>query len=366
MKKILFFCIIISFCLIFSESVSYGFALNISPPSFKAGVTGGGATSGTITVTNNGGSDVGIRAYTQDWLYNPDGSKSFHDAGTTPFSCAKWIRLFPRKFQLEAGGKMSVQYIINVPEDAEGGYYAVIFFESLPLGEYGSEEGVVVQFTGRLGTIVYLETEEKTIYNASLDALSITPPQSDKPLEVTLSLENKGNVHLGAQGTLNIIDEEGDVFGKKRFGPLNALPGDTREARVEWFGELEEGTYYAVVTLDIGSEEPIVEERRFNVSFGGAINAFSIDVSKDMPSFSVLVKNTGHLNIDAGGRIELLNENSEVVKNLNLKKSLIAPGQEKELKGTLRENIPQGIYTAKAVISIGDKELIKKEVFVIK
>ena len=366
MKKYAALFVTTTVLLLFSQAACYGFALNISPPSFKATIKPGGTNSSTITVQNNSDGNIGILAYVQDWTYNADGSKSFYAAGTTPLSCAKWIRLFPKKFQLEAKGSMGVQYTINMPEDAKGGYYAVIFFESIPVGEVEEEEGMMVRFAGRLGTIVYLETEGATIKKGDIESLFIAPPQSNKPLEMTLKFKNSGNAYINADGMLDIIDKEGNAFGKKRFGPINTLPGDTREAKVEWLGELEEGAYDAVVTLDIGTEEPIVEERKLVISSGGSVESFLVDSSSGKPSFCVSVKNTGNLNISVEGRIDILTENDELAKSLTLKKTLIAPGKKKELKDELEENLPEGTYTAKAVISLDGKEFIKEEVFFVK
>lgn len=363
MKKLLFLCIIITLCVLFLQTASHAFSINISPPSLKLSVQPGQSASGTITVLNRGEETVGILVYTEDWLYAPDGSKSFHAAGTTPLSCAKWLRIFPKKFQLEGGEKMGVQYTVNMPEDAKGGYYAVVFFESVPSAEEERDEGMMVRFAGRLGTIIYLETEGKSTRSATVESFSVTVPQSDKPLEMSLSYKNTGDVYIGAEGTLNIIDDEGNIFGKETFGPVNTLPGDTRGTKAEWLGELEEGTYYTVVTLDIGGDEPIVREAEFTVSSGGTIESLSVDSSKELPSFSVLVKNTGQLNIDVGGRIDVLKKDGELVKSLNLKKSLIAPGKERQLEAALDEKLPQGAYTAKAVISIGAKEFTKEETF---
>jgi hypothetical protein len=366
MKKLVVICTLIFVSLIFFKTSSCAFSLNVSPPSFRAVVEPGGSTSGIITVMNTSDNDIGINVYAEDWLYKPDGSKSFHAAGTTPLSCAKWIRLFPKKFQIEPHGKMAVQYTISVPEDVKGGYYAVIFSESVPLGKEGQEGEMTVRFAGRLGTVVYLETEGRSTRKASVESLSITPPQSNKPLEMALSYKNNGNVWIGAEGTLNIMDGEGNIFGKERFGPVNTLPGDTAEAKVEWLGDLEEGTYYAVVTLDVGAAEPIVEEREIIISHGGTVKRFSVDISDGKPSFSVIAKNTGHLNINASGKIEVLAEDGEVVKSLDLGKSLIAPGKEKELNSSLSERLSNGTYTARAVISIGGREFTKEEVFFIK
>ncbi len=366
MKKIFILWVITAICLIFSVSESHGFSLNVSPPSFKTSVEPGGSTSGTITILNTSEENIAIMVYTQDWQYKPDGSKTFRAAGTTPLSCAKWIRIFPKKFQIEAHGRMAVQYTISVPEDARGGYYAVIFSESVPLSKEGSEGEMTVRFAGRLGTIVYLDVEGTVIRKASIESLSVKPPQSNKPLEMDISYKNKGNVYIAAKGTLNIIDEEGNIFGREKFGPISTLPGDTRETKVEWLGGLEEGDYLAVITLDIGADEPIVEEREFSISYGGALKRLSVDVSGQKPSFSVVVKNTGHLNIRVSGRIEILGEGGEPVKTLDLKKSLIAPRKEKKLKTALKESLPLGRYTARAVVSIGDAEFTKEEAFSIK
>ncbi len=366
MRRYLLLSCVVGLSVLFFASTAFGFALNISPPSFHAGVKPGESNSGTITVYNKSDGDIGILVYTQDWIYNPDGSKTFLAAGTTELSCAKWIRLFPKKFKLAAGEQMAVQYTVTLPEDAQGGYYAVIFFESVPADVAERDEGMMIRFSGRLGTIVYLETEGRSTKKASVSAFSVTPPESNKPLEMKLSLKNEGNVYIGAEGTLNIIDAEGNVFGKETFGPVNTLPGESRETAVQWLGELEEGTYYAIATLDIGTDEPLVKEAEIAITSGGAIESLSVDTSSGTALFSVVVNNTGQLNIDAGGRLEILKENGERAASLNLKDTLIAPGKKREIKASLDEKLPQGSYKANAIISIGSKELTKEEMFFIK
>jgi len=344
---------------------AYGFALFISPPSVETTVKPGGSASGTITIRNESEKDIAVKVYVQDWLYNPDGTKSFHEAGSTPLSCAKWITVFPKKVNVRAKDKIGVQYSINLPEDAAGGYYAVIFFESIPMGEFEGKQGVMIQLAGRLGSIIYVETEGRSTRKAVIRSLAITPPQSDRPLEMLLSYENTGNVHIRAEGMLNIIDEEGNVYGKRKVGPLNTLPGETRTTKVYWYGELEEGSYDAIVTLDIGTEEPLVEEAKLSIFFGGAISALKVDANSGKPIFSVLVENKGHLNIDTGGKIEVRSEDDRLVGNANLSKSIIAPGRERILTAALEEKLPPGSYTAKAIVSIGTAQLTKEEVFVI-
>ena len=129
MKRLFVTAIIFTF-IVSLTSISYGFSLFISPSSYKATVAPGLSVTGDARITNEGNYPIGIKTDAQDWIYNEQGSKTFLPPGTNPFSCAKWIRLFPSKFKVEANSYRTTQFTINAPEDAEGGYYAVVFFES--------------------------------------------------------------------------------------------------------------------------------------------------------------------------------------------------------------------------------------------
>jgi len=59
-KYLVLYAIIIGFCLVFLEGTSYGFALNISPPSFKTSIKPGTSASGAVTVQNNSKEATGI------------------------------------------------------------------------------------------------------------------------------------------------------------------------------------------------------------------------------------------------------------------------------------------------------------------
>ncbi|MBN1871907.1 MAG: hypothetical protein JW800_04965 [Candidatus Omnitrophica bacterium] len=359
--------LIIGIIILFVPTTSDAFSLFISPSSYKETAKPGQTVTGTVRIINEGKTELGIRAYEQDWTYEPDGTKVFHPPGTTPLSCSKWIQVFPRKFRVQAGSDRTVQFNITVPENAEGGYYSVIFFESFDISE--SEKGenrVTVQFAARLGCVIYIETEGKSIHRGIIESLSVTPPSSTKPLEMSLVFKNQGNTYLSADGTLSIIDDGGNVYGRQRLGFINTLPGDTRFAKAEWFGDLAQGTYDAVVTLDMGTDTPILGETSFTVSAGGSVESFRVDSSGRRPVFTAKIKNTGDLNIEVTGNISIIDKTGNVVQNLSLKKTYIAPKKEKELKEELKEDLLPGAYTAKATISVGEKQFVIEEVFQVK
>lgn len=365
-NRILISAIIFTIAIFAAHREASAFSINISPPSIHISVPPGGAKSGAITVENKSDDPMDVKAYIEDWVYTADGGKTFKPAGTTPLSCAKWITINPQKFHLEPKGKLGVQYTISVPQDAEGGHYAVIFFESALNEAEATEGNVVVRFSGRIGSIIYQETEGKVNKVGSITSFTSGRPDQNNPLEFKITLKNEGNTHILANGILNIMDKDGNVLGKKEFGPINTLSGETRECKAEWLGELPEGTYDAIATLDIGGGAPLVAETVLTVSSSGAIDKIDVDSGTNRPAFNVIVNNTGNLNVKAEGRVDILDRTGAVLQTVPLKKALIAPNTQKGMEAKADAPLAPGNYKAKAVVMFGDKELIKEGDFTIK
>ena len=357
--------IIIGLFVIFSQTPSYSFSINVSPPSIHLSTPPGGTDSGTITVENKSDSSIDMQAYVEDWVYNPDGSKKFLPPGSTPLSCAKWINIYPKKFHLEPKDRMGVQYTISIPEDAEGGHYTVIFFESI-VGDDDAEGELMVRFAGRIGTIIYQETKGKVDKSASIVSFECGRPDQNKPLEAKVIFKNEGNTYIKAEGVMQIIDGKGNIFGRRGLGPINTLPGDTMEYSTEWLGQLEEGEYDVIATFDTGLDTPLIAETKIKIVSGGGIEKLVVDTTKTPPVFTVIINNTGNLNTGLEGKIDLVNESEEVVETISLRKTLVAPDSKKELKAEADKVLRPGRYKAKAVILFGGKELIKEEVFSVK
>ena len=363
MRKITVLFITITLCTIFLQATSYGFSLNVSPPSVRLSIPPGGTESSTITIENKSdSSSIDMRAYVEDWDYAEDGSKQFHPPGTTPRSCARWINIYPKMFHLEPKARIGIQYTISVPQDAEGGHYAVIFFESI-VGDDEAEGNLMVRFAGRIGTIMYQETEGKTDKSGSIVSFECGRPDQNKPLKIKVSFKNEGNAQISAEGIMNIIDAEGNIFGRKELGPIDTLPGSTREYETEWLGELEEGEYDVIVTFDAGLDIPLVAETTIKVGSFAEIDKLAIDTSGEVPVIAIIINNTGNLNARIGGKIDILNETGEVIESVPIKKTLVAPNSKKELKTEPEKALPAGQYKAKAIVSFNDKELRQEEAF---
>ncbi|MDD5680351.1 MAG: hypothetical protein PHI59_03825 [Candidatus Omnitrophica bacterium] len=342
------------------------FSINVSPPSLRLSVLPGETNSGTITVDNKSDTPMDIRVYTEDWIYMADGSKKFVPAGTTPLSCAKWIATHPQKLHIEANSRMGVQYTVSMPPDAEGGYYAVIFFESIVNEGEAARGNVMLRFAGRIGTIVYLEAEGRVKKVGSITSFTCGRPDQNSPLAINLTMKNEGNTYIIAEGVANIIDKDGNIFGRKELGPINTFPGDTRDYKAEWMGDLKEGTYDVIATIDAGVDIPLVAETVLTVTSSGVIDKLDINAGTNQPSFNIVVNNTGNLNVKIEGKVDILNDKGEVAQSIPVKGVLVAPNSQKEIQAKSETALGPGKYKARAVVMFGDKELTKEGEFSIK
>lgn len=342
------------------------FSMNLDPPRLELSIPPGGSKSGVIRVGNSGDATLKLKAYVQDWIYDPPGDRVFKPAGTTPLSCSNWIHLYPEEFEIKPGEKAEAIYTLSVPPDATGGHYAVIFFEGT-LGANAAEEGVVVRLAGRMGTIVLEETEGTIIKNGEIVSLKFSRPDENRPLDVDIAFKNEGNVFLAPSGVINIIDKEGIFFGRQEFQLKGTLPGDVIEEKVSLLSSLPEGEYDLIATLDLGAEEAAVKEDKITVTKKGEINKVDISFLQGKPPvFSIDFSNIGNLNIEAEGKIDILDVNDKLIVSLSVAKFLIAPDSQKEISVSLDKKLPYGEYKARAVLIFDGQTLCKENRFSVK
>ncbi len=242
-------------------------AVGIDKPHIKVVAAAGTTSSGIITVKNKGTTPVAVQVAIEDWIFDKDGKRQFEKPGSTPFSCANWIDIIPLRAIVPPGEAREFNYNVKIPEDAVGGHYAVIFFESSTTKEEEEFKGMGVRLVGRIGTVVYQETEGRVNKIGSIPFFEVIKPEESKPLLLKYKFRNEGNAYIRFKGTLNIIDKHGTTYGmaesqKKR----GTLPGDIREDTIKWFGSLPKGTYDVILTVDMGEDiPPLVKQESISV-----------------------------------------------------------------------------------------------------
>ncbi len=255
--------------------------VRIDKPKIRLAIAPGAYDSGEIKVENTGDKDLSINVYLEDWVYSPsadDQDKQFMPKGSTPSSCSNWITFFPADFKVAAGGSQVVRYTVNVPKDAIGTYYSVMFFETGG-GEFEdtNQEGrsIMVKVLSRLGALFYVEADGTIKKTAEVKDLKIFEKLND--LFLNCDFYNTGNTDITVSGTFNVLDQDGNVYARgsidETFTMANTKTGLASNAKSV---NLKQGKYDLILTLEFLFGGNIVKEASFDVDASGTITNFVV------------------------------------------------------------------------------------------
>jgi P pilus assembly chaperone PapD len=256
MKKIT--TALISALIVLSLSMAaFALSLNIDPSNIKVTLKQGESKSGTILVRNTGGSPLKVKSYAEDWVYAKDGSKTFMKPGSSVYSCSNWITLMPQTVEIAPGRDSILKYTITAPKTSSGGHVSVIFVEGL----IEKRPGIAV--SGRLGTIVYQDTEGDIRRSADITDMKVTAPNETSPVEVKFTVKNNGNTYAILKGTLKITKDD-KTLAEQAIPQVSTLPGDNSEVKIKASDKLAEGRYKAMVELKYG-DTTIKKDLEFDI-----------------------------------------------------------------------------------------------------
>ena len=238
----------------------------ISPAILEIKAAPGQAVASEITVTNPG--TVGYRVSVYAWDMWHDGrSRRYGPPGTFPQSVAQRVAATPATFPLAAGGKQTVQLTIDIPKDARGGQYAVVFFEMSPGTEAaGTAQGPVLSVAGRIGASVIVDTAAAgaSIRVGHVEQVRIQPPTSSAPLRISTEISNGTDSHLRPFAAAVIMKDRAPV-GRFNLPSVLLLPGQRGVLEGSWSGVLQPGNYTLLLTVVSSDGQGETLERRFSV-----------------------------------------------------------------------------------------------------
>jgi len=262
MKKILFTLLILNllsgfFC--FDEASAI--TVRIDQPKIRLAIAQGATKSGIINIENPSEEVITVKVYLEDWQYasSADGSKEFFPPDSLPLSCARWITFAPAEFNIAPFGKQAVNYTVNCPDDARGGHYAVMFFETA-LGEATDETGVSVLVLGRLGSLFSVQPEGTIKKEARLDNLRIS---KNEGIDITLDFLNTGNTDIAPEGTFYVMDKKGIIAARGEFNKSYTLAQGRAQLSSsisqERAAQIPAGIYDLVITIDLDGAAEVLE-----------------------------------------------------------------------------------------------------------
>jgi len=238
----------------------------ISPAVLELRAGPGQAITTEITVSNPG--TVGYRVSVYAWDMWHDGrSRRYGPPGTFPHSIAQRVAASPTTFALTPGGKQQVQVTLDVPREAQGGQYAVIFFEMAPGEEGGAgRQGPVLAIAGRIGASVIVDTAAAgaSLKLGRVEGVSVEAPTRTAPLRVSADLLNPTDSHLRPFAAAIIMKDRTPV-GRFTLPSVLLLPGQRGVLEGSWSGTLRPGNYTLLLTVVSSEGQGETLERRFSV-----------------------------------------------------------------------------------------------------
>jgi len=252
-------------------------SITVAPPLVETSIAGGGLRTFKLVVSNLGNKSVDIQGYTCDLKLNPDGTPFVLEAGISSYSCAKWIELTDDKFTLDPGSKKEIGAKIRVPRGVRGGKYAVILFESL--SSASTKRGNVI-LGARLGTIIMVSIpwtlkREAKISQIRVEKAPISPGEGRQrktliqPINFIISFKNTGNVHIEANGSVVIKNDEGRIIDRipLEVGTGTVLPEGVRDFQGSWSNprKMVKGKYTAEARISFGGRRQARREKTFSI-----------------------------------------------------------------------------------------------------
>ena len=233
----------------------------VIPSVLDLAVRPGKKLQGTIVVKGAFDQPTRIRAYAGDWGMNPGGNLVFLAPGIQPRSLARWLSIAPLEFLLGKGRTQIVRYQLQVPAEAVGSYWGVLFFEAAPFGKV-QKDAVGVRTAIRLTSLICASIEQGGVSDGRITDISAR--YLGGRMTFTAGFANLGNLIARVGGRFELRNQQtGKVTARIPLEPVLVLPGGTRTITANWQGRLPGGEYVPVFYADYGREDmrqgPIVK-----------------------------------------------------------------------------------------------------------
>ena len=216
---IVFKYVLFSLYLLFlaSFSIDRAFAhIGVKPLSFDfKNLRSGDNVDFEIKIDNNSTGfrdekDINVNIYLSDFVQTLRGEASYILACTNPYSCASWITLDKTALEIKHHEGVSIlKGTIRVPTNVQGLHYAAVMVEEVAKKIKGK---IKISFRYAVAIRLYIKGFRTFVERAEIEKLSLEKIDGNPLIEAVV--ENTSEVFIAPQGTAQIKDKEGRVFGQ--------------------------------------------------------------------------------------------------------------------------------------------------------
>jgi len=353
-----------------------GYALQISQIEFDLHQAAGSTATYSFKVINNESQAQEITVYLSDWTRTSTGENDF-----IPLNGARW--LFLRSFN--AGEEMAILYqvLLSSTDLSVAGSYI-----SGSPAQQGKVEGVSLLSAENVGVFAQAQVDDTVSITREIVSLSPTGDSLTVRLHVRILQDIAGlriDESFSSHAQIASIDPAGG-----EFDTVNRSNGDWITITPQRFqiepGQVQEvafkldvpvgaeGVYWGMIFVE-GSPRPqeqagatVLAIERFGVKVYETVpgtedlagNITQVRKTADSPlTFEIRFENTGNVQLRPTGKIDIISQNGETVRNIQIEEFPLLPGKVHLLSiaDTTEPPLTAGIYRALVTIDYGGDDL---------
>lgn len=237
----------------------------VGPGKAEISVNPGDTVIQEITVTNRISELRTFKLVVDDITGSSDGSSavSLTDGARGPYSLRDYISFPKDAIVLGLGERARIPVKITIPLDAEpGGLYGSVLVSTERNPDQNEANGPRSPIVARVGSLFFVtvkgdvETGGKTTGIATLDNKWW---YEKGPINLGVTYENTGSIHLNPYGELAVTNMFGEQVGFVELEPWFVLPTSLRTRDVAWEREFLLGRYTVTAKINRGYDN-IVDE----------------------------------------------------------------------------------------------------------
>lgn len=238
----------------------------VGPGRAEVTVRPGQTVTYKMTVANRISNNRRFQLTVEDISGSTDASRAVMFLGDErgPYTVKDYISFPENTFALGLGERASIPVTISIPPDAEpGGYYGGVLVSTIQddgLDEDGASARSPI--VARIGTLFFITVPGEVERGGMTTGLSLTNGSwwyEKGPIELNISFENTGSVHLNPYGEIRIKNLFGEEVGFTELEPWFVLPKSLRSRDISWDREMLFGRYTATAYINRGYDDIIDE-----------------------------------------------------------------------------------------------------------
>ena len=348
------------------------FSLSVSPTLVEFTADPGGSIVQPITVTNEGSDAINIVVSVEDLLQ-----------GREDVSATSWFEVSPNNVELPPGETEDVKVRIEVPQDATGGghYVAVVLNTATAVaagrqGFTGGGAGVGARIESVF--LVTVKSPDLTLEGGVVRLVPIA--RGEDTLGFRLEIQNSGNVHFYPTGTVDVVNESGEVVGQVSLPETPPVyPETSRSFELAGTISLPPDDYSAISKVGYGweawqaelinkdPEEWTAKEAEDNLTFNSEprlrVVGLGMVAKEGQPlRVDVQLENIGDVEVEPVGWVAVFNKKGEQAFIANIAQGAL-PVPPRSVVSTSAESstaIPKGQYTIEAALNYHGKATLEE------